>query len=191
MTPINGLCPGVEGTDPHDRDIWRVPLHIESSGVASSVVHDASGEFSGTQGQSGWSYRASGSGLMIYDTGTTRWKPSGASYPLVWSAGGHPGESEDAVRRWTTPGPGSVHITGRAAKSDITGGDGVTVSIKKGLDLFIWQRNIAFDNSVGYTFDLWLVIEPGAFIDFIINRGPSTVSYDSVDFHPTVEFTPY
>ena len=91
------------------------------------------------------------------------------------------------MRRWTASAAGSIRITGAASDIDPNGGDGVSVSIKKGSGV-LWQQTIVNGNAAGFSYDVTTTVSPNETIDFIINK-ISGNSNDSTSFTPTIAFT--
>jgi hypothetical protein len=101
----------------------------------------------------------------------------------MWSNGGGPGNSADAVRRWVAPSAGTIQITGNASHDASTGG--VTVSIRKGSTI-LWQQALTTSTSYNVT----TAVTAGQAIDFHINRGgDGNNSNDSTSFDPTITLT--
>lgn len=189
---VQEACSGVPScpTDWHDRSIYRIPLQIDTTLPAKATVrYTASTGYSANQGQSQWRYLDSTGAALTYDATTGWWKGSEA-YVLLWSTGGHPGATRSPMRRWTAPAAGFIRITGSARHPDVNG-DGVNVSILKDGKTYLWQRSIPAGNTSAFPYDVNAVVQAGETIDFIIHRGPASNGYDSTDFDPTVDFTPY
>ena len=154
---------------------------------ANPNIYVAAADFSGAQGCRQWSYRDSSGANLAYDAANSRWQGS-ETYLRIYSGGGHPGNGSDAVRRWTASAAGSIRITGGISDGDGAGGDGVTVSIKKGASS-LYQQTIANANATGYSYDVTTSVAAGDTIDFIINKIANN-SNDSTNFNPTITFTP-
>ena len=81
-------------------------------------IHQAGQEFSGEQGKNGWQYQYIENGEVIdlvYYALPNQWRkekdnPTGT--PFVGATNQHPDAGQDAVRGWTAPKSGKVHITG-------------------------------------------------------------------------------
>lgn len=150
-------------------------------------IYQASADFSSTQGYQQWSYLDSTGAQLTYDGANSRWQGV-ETYLIIGSGSMHPGKIRDAVRRWTAPENGSVHITGVARDTAVTGGDGVIVYIRKnGANL--WSATINNGNTVGFSFDVTTSVAVNDRIDFVVDAR-SNESYDSTAFDPTIEFTP-
>ncbi len=168
----------------------------------SSVVANSIAEFSGLQGQDNW-YYGSGAGGAFAQLGTysetssslignpgPHWRAS-AGYPRLWDTGGHPANdnSEPATRRWISEVTGLVRISGRLAKYDTSGGDGIVgevlVSGEPTLSQAIRHND---DTGVNYTTYAW--VQAGQPIDFAIHRGAGNYYSDSTKFTAIVEAMP-
>jgi hypothetical protein len=86
---------------------------------------------------------------MSYVSASNWWRGS-ETYNLLWANGGHPGNDADAVRQWRAPQAGTIHIRGSAADANMSCGDGVMVSIKKGTQA-LWQETIENGNLLGFS----------------------------------------
>jgi hypothetical protein len=139
------------------------------------------------QGYHGWSYlNSTGTQLIPDPTDPLRWM--GAPLLFLWSTGGHPATSVDAVRRWTAPQAGVAQISGTARDLDPGGGDGVVLRIRhNGVD--IWQATLANGNTTGVAFNLTRTVQPGHTLDFVINRNGNPY-WDSAYFHPIITLSP-
>src|SRR6516165_6209289 len=133
---------------------------------------------------------------MTYNPTTGVWQSFGPV--ALIPHGGLPGGSNAAVRRWTAPAGGRVHITGNAHSLNPTGTqipNNVVVSIRQGAQT-LWQATLNSWDASGPTFDIATVVAPGNTIDFSIhqNHPGNVVDVDGVDatwFDPTLEFTPW
>ncbi len=164
---------------------------------AGSTLYAASADFSTTQGTNQWTYRDSVTGLMptllttgqvVTDFGPT-WQCC-ETYALLWKDGGHPGGARDVVRRWTAPSDGTAEISGVAHTYASAFTDGVRVQVKQGSTI-LYERLFGPND---WSTAGWLLtavpVTAGSTLDFVINRGGSTHSYDATFFDPTVVFTP-
>jgi hypothetical protein len=155
---------------------------------SSIQTFSASADYSTTQGYRNWSYLDSnGVPLNFVNTFTSAWK--GSEYLYIWADQMIPGYQADAVRRFTVPQAGSVHITGNARAAGGDCGGGVSVSIKK-RDTILFRRAIAFGDAVGFNFDLNETVNAGDTLDFIVNQGADgSNSCDETYFDPTITLT--
>ncbi len=103
------------------------------------------------------------------------------------AAGGHPGKSPDfaAIRRWTSPGKGTLRIDGTLGHAGANG-DGVTghvVSSRQG-PLGAWSAR----NDKHETKFAAVAVEAGDTIDFLVESGP-TANADAFTWAPVVTFS--
>jgi hypothetical protein len=145
----------------------------------------ASTGFSGTQGANGWSYQQlSGSTYSNLSWGSTSWTGSGGIY--IDPSKQHPGSSQDAVRKWTAPTAANVQISGQVYKTDTGGGDGVVVSIRKNGTTIWGPHTIAYNDSVGLSYNVQTSVAAGDALYFIINRGAANNWNDATHFDPLI-----
>lgn len=159
----------------------KIPVSVTSTLGASTFR--ASTDFSGVQGQRGWTYIDSLNRPLTFVTAVNRWQGVD-TYLRIWNTGIHPGDVSDAVRRWTAPSPGTIRITGNAILG--SGGGGVIVTIRKGV-VVLWQQTIA--PSATGTYDVTTTVVSGDRIDFVINKGAGWDSFDATTFDPTISYT--
>ena len=155
-------------------------LGLPLAASAGTATFDSSAEFSGVQGQDGWSYgyyaapgdaatfvqmaHFSASGLPSIGD----WWSEGAAIPpytLLWADGGHPSSSPSAhwsVRRWTSGTAGVLDVAGSYGKLD-TG----TVTVHVLLDgVDVWN---APTSAASAGFALQGVVGVGSEVDFVID----------------------
>jgi hypothetical protein len=139
---------------------------FQQSVIGAGDVYGASADFSTVQGQRNWYYLDS-TGAQMYFNGWAWQGPE--TYLLLWGVGGHPGNYNDAVRQWQSPGCGSIHITGSVSDANTACGTGVIVSIKKGTQV-LWQQTIDNGDMTGFSYDLTTTVGSGEQINFVINN---------------------
>ena len=155
--------------------------------VTGALTFQASVDFSSTQGFRNW-YYLYGSGTPMTFV-TDQWKGN-ETYLLLSADGGHPGNSSDAIRRWTAPQAGSISISGNASDANTGCGSGAAVYIKKNSTI-LWQQAIANGNTTGVNYNLATTVAAGDNIDFGINRGTDGYwNCDATNFDPTIVLTP-
>ncbi len=155
---------------------------------SSPNQYSASADFSTIQSCRQWSYLDSTGAKMTFDAPNNQWKGK-ETYLALWASGGHPGNRADAVRRWTAPSAGSIHITGNARDLDTRCGAGVVATIKKGATI-LWQQTIANGNTTGFGFDVPTSVASGENVDFVINKGAGNWDCDGTAFDPKIALTP-
>ena len=85
---------------------------------ADGEAHQASKEFSGEQGKNGWWYQYIEDGKfvdLVYYPLPQQWrkeKDNTTGTPFVGAGNQHPDAGQDAVRVWTAPKAGKLHVTG-------------------------------------------------------------------------------
>jgi hypothetical protein len=146
----------------------------------------ASTEYSSTQGDNQWYYKQWDGSIysdMTWNSGNGRWVGAQTSC-IIGNNWQHPG-TNDSVRVWDAPYGGAISITGTAKKQDITGGDGVIVTIKKNGNTLWGPQAIAYNDNAGYMHNVQTEVAQGDLIYFIVNKDGST-SYDSTSWDPTI-----
>lgn len=168
-----------------------------STAVAETEITDSSRDFSGTQGQNGWSYgvfvgaNAWFQPLPNYNVSdwTAAW---GGPYPYMEISPGdqHPSvwgnDQVSAVRRWTSNVAGTVHVVGQFQCG--TQGDGVGIQILvNGQPIDTKLLGGGGQTSIVENFDFLQTVEPGTTIDFAVNPGPALdIDYDVTTFDATI-----
>lgn len=163
-------------------------LAASSLSVAEQVGSSV-GDFSGVQGQGGWTYgyydRTADPDNQYtaaefeafpahYWTGTLwDWPDGNPPWTQLRAHSGHPNGApwapdHWAVRRWTSTQTGPLSVCGRFAKIDPGGGNGTTCRvIVDGKERF--TATIAFNDTVGVTFEFDVDVVPGTTIDFAVD----------------------
>ena len=158
-----------------------------SSSAAAQPAADSLLEFSGVQGEDGWSYgfyRAGSDKDGVYDpaldfelfepaefTGTL-WRFSGAGSPttMLTAAGGapngtnHPAGEQWAVRRWTADIGGRVQIEGQFGELDSRGGGTIARIFVDGEEIFSRA-----ETGAPRPFLVEATIAPGSTVDLAID----------------------
>lgn len=148
-------------------------------------VYSAMDDFSDTQGRDCWSYVDSSGAPMVFDNANARWRKAVDQGVYLWRTGAHPGGTVDAVRRWLSPVDGALSLTGAFNDGDPTGGDGVTVSIRKnGTPVF--SQDLPKRGRAPFT--LSFAVARNDQLEFVVNRKTNT-SYDSTGFAVSMTFT--
>jgi hypothetical protein len=143
------------------------------------ILADSSCEFSGTQGQDNWYY-----GYYVYwpapynvdfrllpSFDGWQWYIPGL-WTALWDEGGHPEDDwpRFAVRRWVSEVAGPINITGRLAKINDLGGDGIRGYILvDGQE--VWSQYIAYNDRIGVNYTINVNVNIGSLVDFAI--GPA------------------
>jgi hypothetical protein len=147
----------------------------------------ASRQFSGVQGQDNWYYkRWNGSSYvdLTWDSANRQWVGA-QSYATITRSHQAPDNNDDTLREWVAPASGTITITGNVGKYDVSGGDGVKVSIKKN-STYLWGlQTIAYNNSVGYTPYLTTTVVAGDKIMFSVNKIANDTG-DTIKWDPII-----
>ncbi len=152
-------------------------------GTATNYVFTT--QFSGVQGQSGWSYRDSAGNLLTYDSAGQIWRGD-ETYLAIWNGGFHHGATgsfKDAVLRWTAPSAGTAKITGVFRLYVV--GSGATAKIKHNSTEIFSQT---MTPEVDYAYDETEVMLAGDTIDFILRRVTPSVNNNTA-LNPSIAFT--
>jgi hypothetical protein len=100
----------------------------------------------------------------------------------------HPGcggcDVEIPTLKWVSPASGKARIYGNARKLDTRGGWGVTVGIYHNYSM-LWSQYIAYDDDIGYDFDMSLHVEEGDAVYFTVD-GNCDNNYDTTSFDPII-----
>jgi len=166
--------------------------------------------YSGTQGLNGWRYgyypsppNTSFKELKYYPSfpfdptpATQVWieSPAGSYWTNITRTAQHPESRSDndgmvatdqwAVRRWTSSYDGFATISGRLAKADTGGGDGIVGHIVVDGKV-VWSKPLAFDDAVGVHFSVRVALSFGSTVDF--GLGPNqTDNFDKTTFTATI-----
>jgi len=164
------------------------------------LIANSTSEFSDTQNQDDWYYgyydgddpfypytNADFEQLPLFDEEGWRWYIDGY-WTALWDSGGHPHGSPEqwVVRRWVSEVDGTVIISGELAKEDDGGGDGIVGHIL--LDgAVVASQSIAFDDTEGVYYSVYVDVSIGSLVDFAI------APYESAgnDWNDGSRFTAY
>jgi hypothetical protein len=153
--------------------------------LSAAAVADSATGFSATQGHCGWSYGYLVRGaepfilLSMYNTtlfNTPAWVLSAQQPPWLATLATLQHPNHDPAdwndRRWTSSVAGTVWIRGHVAKSDPTGGDGITAHVRvAGAELL--KMTISYGDLDGKTFEVMAEVQLGTSIDFLVEAGGS------------------
>ena len=147
------------------------------------LLADSANGFSAQQGGCGWSfgylpYAAEPfTPLTIYTTtdySTPAWEETTIHPPwtVTFATSQHPNEAplQWNDRRWKSTWSGTVFIRGQVAKTAATvyAGDGIVAHIRVGGGE-LWSATVAFDDTVGTTFNLTATVDVGTPVDFLVD----------------------
>jgi hypothetical protein len=188
------------GTALNSADIqWHYQTAAASDG---NIVANSIAEFSGAQGQNNWQYGYGSGGtfapLSTYSASPSglvgnpgaHWNAGSGAYPKLWDTGAHPDNSDSrpATRRWISEVTGLVKISGRLAKYDVAGGDGVVGDVLvNGVNAF--SQAILYNDATGVNYTTYAMVQAGQPIDFAVQRRGSHGN-DSTKFTATIEAMP-
>jgi LruC domain-containing protein len=176
---------GVVAANGHDVPALALPA-VAAASTACVFRANSRTDFSGVQGQKGWYYGYyPGSDLspagfrqlpMFHTNATWRHVTSTPPWTLVYGTGMHPNGTnqsirglEYAVRRWVSSARGTVRVTGRLAKENLSCGNGITGRIYRGSSGQLWSQSLSSNNGTGVTFDLTVQVNVGDAIDFAVD----------------------
>ena len=186
-SPTNlGLVVTSGGTPPPPPPVDPPPPPPPTGGGGSSSNYAFQTQFSGTQGQDGWSYRDSAGSLLVYSAGDAKYNGD-ELYLAVWGSGfrhSSSGTVKDCVVRWTVPSDGELRITGSFKLYTAPGS--VTTKIQhNGVDIF--SQDIT-DGTV-YAYDETVTVLTGDTIDFISRRLGVALYNNNVELNPNIQLT--
>jgi hypothetical protein len=132
--------------------------------------------------------------------GSTQYRPmqyAGSEWhgSTYWTAGGwarvgkdwqHPGPVGFVVRRFVLPEDGTVTVSGRVAKGDIGGGDGVELEVRLD-DKVVWKDRMEAHDTKGHALELKLEVRKGQALRFAVAAG-STIQHDTTVWNPVVTY---
>ncbi|HVW20321.1 MAG TPA: hypothetical protein VHC86_03830 [Opitutaceae bacterium] len=164
-----------------------------SNAADGTVLADANGDFSGAQGQAGWSYGDFASGTNFQNLTAFSGVAWSASYPYISITSGdqHPstvnGGPVSVVRRWTSSYAGAVSINGQFVAEN-TGGDGVGVTVLlNGQPLLARAAIGAAGAPTQKGFSLNATLKVGDTLDFAVDPGPAAdINFDATGLSATV-----
>ncbi|GIO86402.1 hypothetical protein J25TS5_33340 [Paenibacillus faecis] len=126
---------------------------------------------------------------MIWDATASRWRGNNF-WSLISGEWIHP-DGEDTVLKWEAPFSGTIHVTGNVSKHPVNqDGDGVRVKIMKN-NQQIWPSSgwqlIEGKDSVGVKHDLWLDVNMGDTVCFVLNQNLN-IEYDATRWNPIIDY---
>jgi hypothetical protein len=173
----------------------------QTLGDGSGNVYFSAADFSGTQGQNGWSYQSLNGKKyvdLVYDSVGKKWTPFKRSVPEITQFDQNPDTSAAhwVARAWTAPSTGIVSLRGRILRSDNTGGgSGILARVTRNGQQ-IWpasgtQAVAAGDEYTGVNYVLDNVsVNAGDVIRFETNSGKGQQGADGqASWTPSVAYT--
>lgn len=154
----------------------------------SGSWHQASTGFASVQGTNQWSYQlwdGSSYSNLSFDSLNGVWHmPS--TYVQVGPYWQHPDSNKAAVRKWTAPHAGVVHIQGSVSKLNTGGGDGVNVRVLHNATVLV-DSDLAYDDAAGLPISELRKVAPGDTISFQVGM-KSNPYFDATSWDPTVTY---
>lgn len=163
----------------------------------SSTVYDSAADFSNVQGPVWYYLNGDTTEMATYLTSCTA--TSGAcwqganTYLTIYAHGAHPGDTAfpstmKAIRRWVSPGAGTVSISGSSSDETAAGGDGVLFTVVHNSTTTYYSRSIpSGGGNVNYSTTTFSVAA-GDTIDFIID--PLTGDFwDGTNYTGVISFS--
>lgn len=162
---------------------------VTSEAAGVTKTYSSSAAFSTSQQGAGqWYYeKLSGTAYLdlVYDKKNNRWAaPSG--YPWVSATALHPDQNFDAVRKWVSPGKGTISISGSVKKGS-SEGDGVVATIKKD-NVKLWSSSITNTTAVTPKGVSAIAVEEGTEISFIVNK-LGNANHDHTMWEPDIVYS--
>lgn len=143
-------------------------------------------QFSGVQGQNGWSYLDVPGTSFSFNAGSQLWEGPQA-YQGVWQGGFHPGTSVGTKVRWTAPSAGVAAVTGSFKVYDAACSGGVTFEAWVNGTLKFTQTTSA-GSGTEYPYSYTHSAASGDTFDFIVLPNGSNTC-DSTQLNPSIAFT--
>lgn len=153
------------------------------TGTTSNYIFTA--QFSGVDGQSGWSYADATGTAMTYSSADSLWNGS-QTYMGIWPGGAHPGSSIGARLRWTVPETGVMNIGGTTQLYSTTGNTGVTVTVKQNGST-LETKNLTTTAVAAFT-SSGVAVTAGDTTDFILTTN-GAITNNSTSLAPSIQLT--
>lgn len=167
--PVTGGRRFTDTYAPGQTRLYRLTL---GDTVTDTLLFHYTRDFSRVQGQNNCRYQyRTGTTFtdMTWDSVKGRWAGN-ETYLYLSNGGMHPGVNSDPVLKWTSPVTGSLRITGTVRKANLSAGDGILATIKRG-DTVIWGPTaVAWNDAAGVSHDIALSVDSGEVISFTINK---------------------
>lgn len=151
-----------------------------------TTVYTASKDYSGVQGKNQWYYQKLSNSVytdLSFDSLSNRWVDKDLNYLYISSNGMYVDLKFDSVRKWVSPGKGTISISGTIFKEG-TKGDGVIITLKVDSKV-LWTTDVK-TNIKSKIFDKISVVK-GTTVYFMINKR-SSIDGDYINWDPTVTY---
>lgn len=189
---------------------------LSSAGAAQTIIADSFADFSGVQGQNGWTYRyydkTHDATPLSYDYLTEAslmaqyiadhnkwyvhegefWTMLGASSAHgngIVTSGGRTPDEQIAIRRWTSNYSGKAIIAGEVAKISTGGGNGVMAYLKIN-GVTEYAHWIDANDSTGVAFSVTKTITAGDAVEWWLDPFQSNDLVDLTSYTATVTAVP-
>lgn len=150
----------------------------------------ASLQFGSVQGQDQWYYKQKNLFLGTYSNDTwnavNQWWAGSQFYAIITKNLIAPDAANDSIRAWVAPASGTITISGRVRKSNVTCGDGAIATIMKNSTLLWGPQTVAYNDALGYSHYLTTTVTAGDTIYFGINKNTLNDYCDTLNWDPTI-----
>jgi len=170
--------------------------------IAYIEQHNATTEFSSTQGSSNWYYKEYTGGTlastgminnMTWDAGAGRWIGS-STYSLVGNNWQHPDASNQSVRVYKAPKDGFIEVKSNGnVRLQAAGSDGVYVQVKNN-NTVVWPSGGGYGggwslitDTSGVAMSFVTYVNKGDEISFVVDKN-SSISNDTILLEPIITF---
>ena len=162
-----------------------IPTPPPTGGTGTTNNYVFATQFSGVDGQSGWSYADANGTAMTYASSNAVWNGS-QTYMGIWAGGAHPGQTIGARLRWTVPETGVMNIGGTTQLYSTSGNTGVTVTVKQNGST-LETKNLTTTAISAFT-PSGVAVTAGDTIDFILTTN-GQLTNNSTSIAPSIQLT--
>ena len=164
------------------------PLPPPTGGGGTSSNYTFTSQFSGVQGQNGWSYKDSAGSDLVYSSSNAKWDGD-ELYLAIWNGGfrhSSSGTLKDCVLRWTAPANGTALVSGTAQLFSTPGS--VRFIAKHNATTKFTSTDMTTTTAEPYSFSAVMVA--GDTLDFISQHVGTTSSLNNnMLLNPVINFT--
>lgn len=165
-------------------------VYVDNDGIDEN--YSMGMDYSSTQGERQWYYlewTGSTYNQLTWLANDNAWKGTN-TWSYIWNPVIMHPDTYNIARAWKAPKSGKVRISGRVAKYNAGGGDGVNVKIMKN-NQQVWPasgwKSISFDDELGYEHDFYLDVNSDDMIYFIVNQNGNN-AYDGTLWDAAVTY---
>lgn len=159
-----------------------------TGGGGASSNYAFTSQFSGVQGQNGWSYRDSAGNNLVYSSSNAKWDGD-ELYLAIWNGGfrhSSSGTLKDCILRWTAPANGTALVSGTAQLFSAPGS--VRFIAKHNAATKFTSTDMTTTTAEPYSFSAVMVA--GDTLDFISQRvGATSLLNNNMLLNPVINFT--